>query len=132
MTEFDVLGRSAATMEAQRAALDVYAQNVASADARGPGGTFSTLVPQLRLDTAGNLVFTGTRRVGITPRYVYAPQDPFAIQHGAHRGYVARSSIDVLTEMVAALDAGRAYEAGASLFDLGKRLAERAIDVGRS
>jgi flagellar basal body rod protein FlgC len=33
--------------------------------------------------------------------------------------------------MVAVLDAQRAYEANASVFDLGKRLAERTIDMGR-
>jgi flagellar basal body rod protein FlgC len=33
--------------------------------------------------------------------------------------------------MVAVLDAQRAYEANASIFDVGKRLAERTIDVGR-
>ena len=35
------------------------------------------------------------------------------------------------TEMIAVLEAQRAYEANASVFDVGKRLAERTIDVGR-
>jgi flagellar basal body rod protein FlgC len=33
--------------------------------------------------------------------------------------------------MVAILDAQRAYEMNASVFEAGKRLAERTIDVGR-
>jgi flagellar basal body rod protein FlgC len=38
---------------------------------------------------------------------------------------------DALTEMIAVLEAQRAYEANASVFDVGKRLAERTLDVGR-
>ena len=38
---------------------------------------------------------------------------------------------DALTEMIAVLDAQRAYEANASVFDAGKKLAERTLDVGR-
>ncbi|MBV8074710.1 MAG: hypothetical protein JO140_04700 [Candidatus Eremiobacteraeota bacterium] len=38
---------------------------------------------------------------------------------------------DSLTEMIRMLDAQRAYEASASIFDLGKRIAERTLDVGR-
>jgi flagellar basal body rod protein FlgC len=38
---------------------------------------------------------------------------------------------DALTEMVNMLDAQRAYEANASIFDVGKRIAERTIDLGR-
>ncbi len=39
-------------------------------------------------------------------------------------------SADALTEMIAVLDAQRAYEANASVFDVGKRLAERTLTVG--
>ncbi len=38
---------------------------------------------------------------------------------------------DPLTELIAVLDAQRAYEANASIFDIGKRLAERTLDVDR-
>jgi flagellar basal body rod protein FlgC len=38
---------------------------------------------------------------------------------------------DALTEMIAVLDAQRAYEANASVFDVGKKLADRTLDVGR-
>ncbi|MEA2665854.1 MAG: hypothetical protein QOI11_2798, partial [Candidatus Eremiobacteraeota bacterium] len=40
-------------------------------------------------------------------------------------------SADALTEMIAVLDAQRAYEANASIFDVGKRLAERTLTVGQ-
>ncbi len=101
-------------MQAQRAALDVAARNVAAAEAAGSGGSYEREVPEFALvrdalgeeDGAQTIAVTGTRR---------------------ERG----SSIDLLTEMIGVMNASRAYEANASVFDLGKRLAERTIDVGR-
>ena len=43
----------------------------------------------------------------------------------------AGESADALTEMIAVLDAQRAYEANASVFDVGKKLTERTLDLGR-
>jgi flagellar basal body rod protein FlgC len=39
--------------------------------------------------------------------------------------------IDSIGEMVNVLDAQRAYEADASTFDVGKRLFQRTIEMGR-
>jgi flagellar basal body rod protein FlgC len=117
VSEFDVLAASAAGMDAQRAALNVAAQNVAAAET---GTDFARLVPQFSVangdvdedasfadpDADGLVRFTGTRRQ-------------------------AGTSADAITEMIAILNAERAYEADASVFDAGKRLAERTIDVGR-
>jgi flagellar basal body rod protein FlgC len=50
--------------------------------------------------------------------------DPIAVTSEAGTG-------DALTELIATLDAQRAYEADASIFDIGKRLAERALDIER-
>lgn len=131
MNEFDLLQTSAGIMSAQRAALDVYARNVATAEAQNADGGFTRLIPQIDLDDDGIVVFAGTKAVSEPPIWVHDPSNPFAAASGAHRGYVAHSSVDVLTEMVAAMDASRAYESGASLFDTGKRLAERTLDVER-
>ena len=38
---------------------------------------------------------------------------------------------DPLTELIATLDAQRAFEGDASIFDIGKRLAERTLDIER-
>ena len=97
-------------MEAQRAALDVEARNVAAAQAAGPKGSYERLVPGFALAQSDE----GAPLVAFT---------------GAHlqRG----SSVDVLTEMVAVVNASRAYEANAAVFDIGKRLAERTIDMGK-
>lgn len=109
MDSLGLLSTAASGMEAQRAALDVEARNVAAAEAAGPKGSYPRLVPDFRLIQNGDAV-----------QIAYS---------GAHeqRG----SSVDVLTEMVSVLNASRAYEANATIFDAGKRLAERTIDMGK-
>jgi len=46
MSEFDILRSAAAGMDAQRAALDVAARNVAAAEATPDHGGFERLVPR--------------------------------------------------------------------------------------
>lgn len=109
----DVLGllqTAASGMDAQRAVLDVEARNVAAAEAAGPKGSYERLIPDFRL--AGE--------DGEQPQITVA---------GSHvqRG----SSVDMLTEMVSVLNASRAFEANASVFEIGKQLAQRTIDMGR-
>jgi flagellar basal body rod protein FlgC len=122
MSEFDVLSVAADGMSVQRTLLDVAARNVAAAQAATPQHPYPRLVAQFAAaepadsfdpapddgDSAGDgnwTRFTGTVRGGETA--------------------------DSLTEMIAVLDAQRAYEANASVFDVGKKLAERTLDVGR-
>ncbi|MGD0967534.1 MAG: flagellar basal body rod C-terminal domain-containing protein [Candidatus Aquilonibacter sp.] len=105
----DLLATAAGAMDAQRAALDVCARNVAAAEAAGPNGTYARLIPDFRVDEdAGGAIvqFAGTHE---------------------ERG----TNVDVITEMIAVMNASRAYESDASLFDVGKTLEERTIDMGR-
>jgi flagellar basal body rod protein FlgC len=97
-------------MEAQRAVLDIEARNVAAAEAAGPKGSYPRLVPDFQVLRDDG----GASQIAVTGSHV---------QHG--------SSVDTLTEMVAVLNASRAYEANASIFDIGKRLAERTIEMGK-
>lgn len=110
MDSLGLLKTAASGMDAQRAVLDVEARNVAAAQAAGPKGSYARLVPDFRVvqneDGAPEVAVTGSH-----------------VQPG--------SSVDVITEMVAVLNATRAYEANASVFDIGKRLAERTIDMGK-
>ena len=107
--DVDLLHVAASGMDAQRAALDVAARNVAAAQAAGREGRFARLVPQfdIQSDDDGTTVsFTGARE---------------------EKG----SSVDIVTEMISVMNASRAYEADASLFEVGKTLAQRTIDMGR-
>jgi len=109
MNPFSILATAASGMEAQRHALDVEARNVAAAEAAGPTGSYARLIPTFRMtqsDDAPLVEFDGAV---------------------AQRG----SSVDVITEMISVMNASRAYEANASVFDVGKRLEERTIDLGR-
>jgi flagellar basal body rod protein FlgC len=105
----DLLASAAAAMDAQRAALDVCARNVAAAEAAGPNGSYARLIPEFSLTKDGqstSVQFAGTHE---------------------ERG----TNVDVITEMIAVMNASRAYESDASLFDVGKTLEERTIDMGR-
>ena len=123
MSEFDVLSVAADGMSVQRTLLDVAARNVAAAQAATPQHPYPRLVARFAAaepddgfdpvpgdgesdDDVNWTRFTGTVRGGDTA--------------------------DSLTEMIAVLDAQRAYEANASVFDVGKKLAERTLDVGRT
>ncbi|HMD03368.1 MAG TPA: flagellar basal body rod C-terminal domain-containing protein [Candidatus Baltobacteraceae bacterium] len=129
MSEFDILRAAAAGMDAQRAALDVAAQNVALAETV-PDRSFARLVPRFQL----NAVADGDPPVDFEP-----PEEPDgdeaedATSPVSFLGAIPQrgSEVNAVTEMVAVLDAQRAYEANASVFDVGKRLAERTIDLGR-
>jgi flagellar basal body rod protein FlgC len=117
VSEMDVLAGAARGMNAERAVLDIAARNVAAAQASSPGHTYARLVAEIA-DTpqSDDDDIDGDD----------ATPDPLV------RTRTEAGTGDALTEMIAVLDAQRAYEADASIFDVGKRLAERTIDVGRS
>jgi flagellar basal body rod protein FlgC len=55
---------------------------------------------------------------------------------GAHVAFAGTheapgTNVDILTEMISVMNASRSYEADASLFDAGKGLAEKTIEMGR-
>lgn len=103
-----LLDSAASGMSAQRTVLDIAARNVAAAEAAGPKGSYEREVPVFALDTGGEeprISVTGTRR---------------------------ESGDDgIMQEMIAVMNASRAYDDDAALFDAGKRLAQQTIDMGR-
>jgi flagellar basal body rod protein FlgC len=115
MTELDLLDAAARAMAGQRAVLDVAARNVAAAQAAAPGQSYERLV---------------ARFVEAAP-----PDDDADAADDADVPLTfsrERAEGDPLTELIAVLDAQRAYEANASVFDTGKRLAERTLDIERT
>jgi|SRR5579872_5837433 len=104
----DLLVAGASGMDAQQASLNVFARNIAAAQAAGPNGNAARMVPTFR---------------------VVESDDGALVQVvGAH--VEAGKTTDVLSEMIAVMNASRAYEANASLFDVGKTLAEKTIAMG--
>jgi flagellar basal body rod protein FlgC len=120
VTEFGLLDVAARGMAAQRSILDIDARNVAAAQAATPGHAYARLVAHFTAlpdDGAGGIPdpdFDGDE----------GGPDPVSVTREAGTG-------DALTELIATLDAQRAYEADASIFDIGKRLAERTLDIER-
>jgi flagellar basal body rod protein FlgC len=106
----DLLAAAASGMDAQRAALDAAARNVAAAEAAGPNADYARMIPEFQVVDSGDgdvrVDFTGTR---------------------TERG----TNVDILTEMIAVMNASRAYESDASIFEVGKSLAEKTIDLER-
>lgn len=123
MSEFDVLSVAADGMGVQRALLDVAARNVAAAQASSAAHPYPRLVARFATVPAGEVD-------------AFDPDTSGDAGDGAATTRLLGTapggeSADALTEMIAVLDAQRAYEANASVFDVGKRLTERTLDVGR-
>jgi len=118
MTELDLLDRAAAGMAVQRDLLDISARNVAAAQASTPGHPFARLVADMTANNDSGDDADGMGADDVLPQIT-----------GVHR---ERGSGDPLTELIAVLDAQRAYESDASIFDTGKRIVERTLDLERS
>jgi flagellar basal body rod protein FlgC len=101
-----LLSLAARSMETERGMLDLFARNIAAAQAAGPEG-FTRLEPVPAHDEDGA---------------------PFISSVRAHR--VRNGSI--VTEMLAVMQAQRAYESDATMFSLGKHLAEQTIAIERT
>lgn len=139
MSEFGILASASAGMDAERAALDLAARNVAVAETTGKPGAFERMVPRFAvasaasdvpdLAVAADLGDATSGGAGDVPD----PDDDAAAPPIRYLGATPQrgTDVDAVTEMVAVLDAQRAYEQNASIFDVGKRLAERTIDMGR-
>ncbi len=136
MSAFDILGAAASGMQAQRAAMDVEARNVAlsqTGDARHPARGFipqfsAVLAPSDDVDSS----------FGAIEARLNAEPDAGGDGGDADGAVVTFTGVrpgsqpvDSIGEMVNVLDAQRAYEADASVFDVGKRLFERTIEMGR-
>ncbi|HTW83745.1 MAG TPA: hypothetical protein VMD91_06750 [Candidatus Sulfotelmatobacter sp.] len=124
-SEFDLLSVAADGMDVQRALLDVAARNVAAAQASTPAHPYQRLVAQVVPAQSDGEDPT------VTLREDDGDDDGPSAPGPLVRTLAGGAGPDALTEMIAVLDAQRAYEADASVFDVGKRLAERTIDLGR-
>jgi flagellar basal-body rod protein FlgC len=137
MSTFDILGAAVSGMEAQRAAMDVDARNVALSQTGDIHHPARGLVPQFANVLAAQ-DDTEPGFAAIEARMNEAPDDGPASGTNESGAVVAFTGVrsgtqpvDSVSEMVNVLDAQRAYEADASVFDIGKRLLERTIEMGK-
>lgn len=138
MSEFDLLSLAADGMRVQRTVLDVAARNVAAAQASTPAHAYPRLVARFAAPQDTALLDGIPEPGGESGLWDDVGTDDASASDAERAGtrflgtVRGGESADALTELIAVLDAQRAYEANASIFDVGKRLAERTLTVGQS
>ena len=148
---FNSINIAATGLSANRARLDVIADNMANVNTTrtNEGGPFRRSRVIVRPMAEGpywrspflpesmdNGVGHGVRVVEIQkdnsskPRYMYDPTHPDRILTGPHTDYVDMGNVDVVTEMVDMISATRSYEANAAIIEGSKSMFQRALDIG--
>lgn len=149
---YSSLNIAASGLTAQRLRQDVIADNIANATTTRTteGGPFrrSRVIVRPRVeqpywrtpflpDRLDNGVGRGVRVVDIQkdmdakPKLVYDPTHPDAIKSGPRAGYVEMPNVNVVSEMVDLISAGRSYEANIAVVNGAKTMFQRALDIGR-
>jgi flagellar basal-body rod protein FlgC len=149
MSIWNTLRIGASALSAQRLRLDIVANNIANAETTrtAEGGAYqrkdvvfspqgaNSFLPHFiaarrgQEDTAG---MGGVRVASIVtdqtagPR-VYDPTHPDADENG----YVTYPNVNMVSEMTNMLSATRSYEAGLAVVEAAKRMALRALDIGK-
>jgi flagellar basal-body rod protein FlgC len=148
---FSSISIAATGMSAERLRHDVISDNIAnvSTTRTSEGGPFRRSRAILRPVTEGpywrspflpgsldNGKGRGVRVLEVQKDYatenklVYDPNHPDAIKSGPREGYVEMPNVDIVTEMVDLIAAGRAYEANAAVIDGSKTMFQRALEIG--
>jgi flagellar basal body rod protein FlgC len=158
VNDFAIMQYAAGGMDAQRSALDVLARNVAVAQTAGRTHPVHPLDPQFAVAGEGGADDDGSEFAaslaaslesapsaeaaldadgagddavddGGAPVDDSAPLPGQVVFAGARPSARTVTGIDAVSEMVSVLDAQRAFEADASVFDSGKRLVEKTLEV---
>lgn len=151
MSFWDILRIGASALNAQRLRLDVIANNIANAETTrtAEGGPYKrkdvVFVPQgkpsflphfiqarLKLggEDASSLGGVQVAQMVTDERpgtRVYDPDHPDADE----QGYVTYPNVNLVVEMTNMLSATRSYEAGLAVIDAAKRMALKALEIGR-
>lgn len=148
MSFFGSMDISASGLAMNRTRMDLISQNIANAETNGykrkslivkekevtPDDFNSILESKLKGTNnykneyekgAGvevTKIFTDNTK-GLT---VYDPEDPDADENG----YVTKSNVNIVEEMVNMISASRSYEANATAMDANKSMAQKALEIG--
>ena len=139
-TTFHIAGSA---LKAQRIRLNTISSNIANVETTSTpeGGPYkrksvvfetSNLPFDKHLDNSINNAVKGVVVAKITednspPNMIYNPSHPDANEEG----YVAMPDISVLKEMVDMMSATRSYEANTATIKSAKRMALKALEIGR-
>jgi flagellar basal-body rod protein FlgC len=151
MGMFSSIGIAASGLSAERARLDVIADNMANVNTTrtNEGGPFrrSRVIMRPRVESPywrspflpeslDNGIGQGVRVAEIQKDYSkenplrWDPTHPDAIKSGPREGYVELPNVDIVTEMVDMISASRSYEANAAIIEGSKAMFQRALDIG--
>ncbi|MCQ2911159.1 MAG: flagellar basal body rod protein FlgC [Clostridia bacterium] len=148
MSFFGSMDISASGLAANRTRMDLISQNIANAETNGYKR--KSLIVEEKLtsekdfrkilnsklkgtNTINNEFATGAG-VEVTKIFedgegmltVYDPNDPNADENG----YVTKSNVNIVEEMVNMISASRSYEANATALDANKQMAQKALEIG--
>ncbi len=135
-TAFDV---SASALKAQRVRLDTISSNIANVETTSTpeGGPYKkkSVYFQTKQVSFKDQLDASIQGVEVTkiiedteePKRIYDPSHPDAEEDG----YVAMPNISVLKEMVDMMSATRSYEANTTVIKSAKRMALKALEIGR-
>lgn len=140
---FTTMKISASAMAAQRTRLNVISANVANVETtRTPEGGpyrrqevvfrtsqegFAGNLERALRDSVQGVEVAEIRASAEPPRVIYDPGHPDA----DGQGMVAMPNVDILEEMVDMMTATKAYEANVTVIKSAKRMALKALDIGR-
>jgi len=142
---FSTVNTSASGLTAQRLRMDLIADNIANVNTtrtddglpyrrklaifRERNGSFvNKLSSKIENNGTGNGVEVAGIEEDTKPfKTVYRPEHPDANQDG----YVQMPNINITSEMVDMIDASRSYEANVTALNTTKRMALKALEIGR-
>ncbi|MBP7690315.1 MAG: flagellar basal body rod protein FlgC [Anaerolineales bacterium] len=152
MSFWDSLKIGASALSAQRLRLDVIANNVANAETTrtADGGAYkredvvfttqgkdNSFLPALVLARRNPELKDQLPIQGVAVRQIVTDDQPGPrVYDPTHpdadaEGFVTYPNVNIVTEMTNMLSATRSYEAGLAIVDAAKRMALRALDIGR-
>ena len=145
MRVFASMSTSGSGMTAERLRMDVIAGNLANANTTRSinGETYRRRLPVFSERTNSPLrgwsghMFGAQSSGGVQVAGIVEDPSPLRreYQHdhpdADAEGYVEFPNVDVVREMVDLMTASRAYEANATVLDVSKQMATRALELGR-
>lgn len=143
MNIFDTMKVSGSALTTQRQRIDVISSNMANIETTrtAEGGPyrrrqvvmkstdlgFADRLEQSMRGAVNGVEVQGVAVSNLPPRMIFDPSHPDADQNG----YVAKPNINLIEETASMLAATRAYEANVTVIKTAKRMALKALEIGR-
>jgi len=143
MNIFDSLGISSSALKAQRVQLNVISGNMANVETThtpegGPYKKRNVVFESAPVSFSGRLhdAMTDQAQGVRVPRIQQSNAPPLTFFSPSHpdanaKGYVAKPNINIVEEMADMMAARRAYEANVTMIKTTKRMALKALEIGR-